>query len=87
MCSLFLSQKKEKKPNESHSLKNIPVKDRSTSLPKIQLEDNQKNYNQTKIIIDLQKELDEDRELLELLEDKRKFINYIIKYQNSFKKR
>lgn len=68
-------------------MKNIPVKDRSTSLPKIQLEDNQKNYNQTKIIIDLQKELDEDRELLELLEDKRKFINYIIKYQNSFKKR
>ena len=38
-------------------------------------------------VLYIQKELDEDRELLELLEDKRKFINYIIKYQNSFKKR
>ena len=45
--------------------------DRSASLPRIQ---QKPQKNQTKIIIDLDKEYEEDRELLALFEDKRKSV-------------
>lgn len=45
--------------------------DRNASLPRIQ---QKPKNNQTKIIIDLDKEYEEDRELLALFEDKRKSV-------------
>ena len=44
---------------------------RNIALPKISGTEQLKEYHPTKIIIDLQKEYEEDKELLELLENKR----------------
>lgn len=49
--------------------------DRSASLPRIHPNPQKKENHQTKIIIDLDKEYEEDRELLALFEDKRKCLS------------
>lgn len=58
--------------------------DRSASLPRIHQKPQKKELHQTKIIIDLEKEYEEDRELLALFEDKRKSVYH---NKNSFTER